>query len=112
MQVDKNPFPVNTIELQNPKVLIRPNQANGVKWKNVIISAGRPKPLEKEKKLSPESSLKSLALEGQDKDEVTGSAKTGLTGFSRNTRKSFKTKKKTRPSFEELMAKYKKQGAT
>jgi hypothetical protein len=38
MQVDKNPFSVNTIDLQNSKVLIRPEQAKAAKGKNVIIS--------------------------------------------------------------------------
>jgi hypothetical protein len=37
MQVDKNPFPVSTIDLQNFKVLIRLEQAEAAKGKNVII---------------------------------------------------------------------------
>jgi hypothetical protein len=37
MQVDKNPFPVNTIGLQNSKVLIQLEQAEAVKSKNVVI---------------------------------------------------------------------------
>jgi hypothetical protein len=37
MQVDKNPFPVNTIDLQKSKVLIRPEQAETTKGKNVVI---------------------------------------------------------------------------
>jgi hypothetical protein len=41
MQVDQNLFPVNafmnTHELLNPKVLIRPDQANEGKGKNIII---------------------------------------------------------------------------
>jgi hypothetical protein len=37
MQVDKNPFPVNTIDLQNSKVLIWPEQAKMAKGKNVVI---------------------------------------------------------------------------
>jgi hypothetical protein len=41
MQVDENPFPnsvfVNTLELSNPKVLIRPDQAQNATGKNVII---------------------------------------------------------------------------
>ena len=37
MQVDQSPFPVHTLELTNPKVLIRPDQANKAKWKNVIL---------------------------------------------------------------------------
>jgi hypothetical protein len=35
--VDKNPFSVNTIYLQNSKVLVRPEQAEATKGKNVVI---------------------------------------------------------------------------
>jgi hypothetical protein len=38
MQVNKNPFLVNTIDLQNSKVLILPEQAEVTKGKNVVIS--------------------------------------------------------------------------
>jgi hypothetical protein len=45
MQVDQNPFPVNafmnTLELLNPKVLIRPYQADKAKGKNIIIGEQR-----------------------------------------------------------------------
>jgi hypothetical protein len=41
MQVGKNPFPVNTIDLQNSKVLIRPEQAEAAKGKNVVIGEKR-----------------------------------------------------------------------
>jgi hypothetical protein len=37
MQVDNNPFPVNAIDLQGAKVLVRPKQAESTKGKNVII---------------------------------------------------------------------------
>ena len=42
MQVDKTPFPVHTLELNNPKVLLRPEQAEGAKGKNVVIGDPRP----------------------------------------------------------------------
>ena len=41
MQVDKTPFPVQTLELNNPKVLLRPEQAEGAKGKNVVIGDPR-----------------------------------------------------------------------
>jgi hypothetical protein len=45
MQVDENRFPnsafVNALELSNPKVLIRPDQAENAKGKNVIIGKQR-----------------------------------------------------------------------
>ena len=43
MKVDQNPFPSHThmLELNNPKVLIQPNQAESTKRKNVIIGEER-----------------------------------------------------------------------
>ena len=40
---DKTSFPVHTIDLDNVKVLIRPEQAEGAKGKNIIIGEPRPK---------------------------------------------------------------------
>ena len=42
MQVDKTPFPVHTLELNNPKVLLQPEQAEGAQGKNVVIGDPRP----------------------------------------------------------------------
>ena len=41
MKIDKALFPVHTIDLNNAKVLIRPDQAKGAKGKNVIIDDER-----------------------------------------------------------------------
>jgi hypothetical protein len=41
MQVDKNPFLVNTINLQNSKVLIRSEQTEAAKGKNMVIGENR-----------------------------------------------------------------------
>jgi hypothetical protein len=41
MQLDKNPFLVNTINLQNFMVLILPEQAEMAQGKNVIIGKKR-----------------------------------------------------------------------
>jgi hypothetical protein len=38
MQVDKAPFPINTMDLQQHKVLVRPYQAEATKGKNMVIS--------------------------------------------------------------------------
>jgi hypothetical protein len=40
--VDKNPFPISTIDLQNSKVLILPEQAQAAKGKNVVIDEKYP----------------------------------------------------------------------
>jgi hypothetical protein len=37
MQVDKTPFPIHTLELNNPKVLLWSDQAKGAKGKNIVI---------------------------------------------------------------------------
>ena len=42
MQVDKQPFPINTMDLQQPKVLVRPHQAEATKGKNVVVGEARP----------------------------------------------------------------------
>jgi hypothetical protein len=39
--MDKDPFLVNTINLQNSKVPIRPEQAEATKGKNVVIGEKR-----------------------------------------------------------------------
>ena len=39
--LDQNSFPVHTLELSNPKVLIRPHQAESAKGKNVVIGEER-----------------------------------------------------------------------
>jgi len=43
MQVDKASFPLHAIDLNNAKVLVRPEQAEGAKGKNVIIGEEMPK---------------------------------------------------------------------
>jgi hypothetical protein len=42
MQVDKEPFTINTMELQQPKVLVRPHQAEATKGKNVMVVEAKP----------------------------------------------------------------------
>jgi hypothetical protein len=41
-QVDKHPFPINTMELQQPKVLTRPHQVEATKGKNVVVGEAKP----------------------------------------------------------------------
>jgi hypothetical protein len=54
MELDKIPFLVNTIYLQNSKVLIRPEQAETTKAKNVVIGEKRTTITADEKILSRE----------------------------------------------------------
>ena len=41
MQIDRNPFSVHTLELSNPKVLIRPHQTESTKGENVVVGEER-----------------------------------------------------------------------
>jgi hypothetical protein len=74
MQVDKNPFSVNTIDLQNSKVLIRPEQAKAAKGKNVIISEKRTITTD-EKVLSSEVVVEKTA-DGKESLKITSKAPT------------------------------------
>jgi hypothetical protein len=70
---------VNTLELSNPKVLIRSDQARKAKGKNVIIREQRHderQPLEVIPKVSATSTLG-----GQDKIKTAGTASTGPTSL-------------------------------
>jgi hypothetical protein len=42
MQVDKQPFPINTMELQQPKVLAWSHQAKATKGKHVVVREAKP----------------------------------------------------------------------
>jgi hypothetical protein len=42
MQVEEIPHSVNTMNLQQPKVLVRPHQAESTKGKNVVVGDERP----------------------------------------------------------------------
>jgi hypothetical protein len=42
MQIDQSSFPVNKLDLENPAILIRPEQADTTKGKNVVIGDPRP----------------------------------------------------------------------
>ena len=74
MQIDQNHFPVHMLELNNPKVLVRPSQAESTKGKNVVIGDERP-----EKKLTQKTPQGTKTLRGQDKKKVD-SKLTDLTG--------------------------------
>jgi hypothetical protein len=41
-QLEKHPFPINTMELQQPKVLVRPHQVEATKGKNVVVGEAKP----------------------------------------------------------------------
>jgi hypothetical protein len=41
-QVEKHTFPINTVELQQPKILVRPHQVEATKGKNVVVRKAKP----------------------------------------------------------------------
>jgi hypothetical protein len=41
MQVDKAPFPINTMDLQQPKVLVRPHKVEATKGNHVVIGEAK-----------------------------------------------------------------------
>ena len=124
MQIDQTPFPVHMLELNNPKVLVRPSQAESTKGKNVVIGDERP-----EKKLTQKIPQGAKILGGQDKKKKADNKSTGLTGHSggltgstgltshrtgltgTSSESGNSSKIKTRPSFKELLAKYEKEGS-
>jgi hypothetical protein len=42
-EIDRRPFPVNKLDLENPTILIRLEQADMTRGKNVVIGDPRPK---------------------------------------------------------------------
>jgi len=64
MQIDKAPFPIHTLELNNPKVLIRPEQAEGAKGKHVVI--GDPRPMDTSDKILAREVVKEKTDDGKD----------------------------------------------
>ena len=69
MQVDKVSSPVHTIDLDNAKVLIRPEQSEGAKGKNVIIGEPRSKNIN-DKILAREVTLEK-AHDGKESLKIT-----------------------------------------
>ena len=64
------------LELNNPKVLIRPNQAESANWKNIIVGEERSEPSkchqEALAKKIPEDLLKDSTLGGKNKKRAPG----------------------------------------
>ena len=70
---------MHIVDLKNPKVLIRPSQAESTEGKNVIIGEERPDKKMLQNKTS-RAATKTSTLGGQDKGRKTGSKLTGQTG--------------------------------
>ena len=117
MKVDQNPFPAHTyvLELRNPKVLIRPNQAESTKGKNVIFGEERFEPSKSHQetpgKKIPEDLLKDSTLGGKNRKRAPGLLRPVWSVTLGVLEKILETiRKKERPSFKELLAKYEKKG--
>jgi len=114
MQIDQNPFPVHTLELSKPKVLIRPHQAESTKGKNVVVGEEKHCNQVLQSK-TPRVATEASTLGGQDKEKWADSESTGLTGSKGGltgtpSKSGNSSKSKIRPSFKELLAKYEKEG--
>ena len=110
--LDQNSFPVHTLELSNPKVLIRPHQAESTKGKMWwLVRKGMRKRCCRARLLE----LQQINARGQDKEKGADSESTGLIGSKGGltgtaSKSGNSSKSKTRPSFKELLAKYEKEG--
>ena len=69
MQIDKAPFLVHTLELNNPNVLIRPKQAKGAKGKNIVI--GNPRLMNANDKILAREVVKEKTDDGKDTLKIT-----------------------------------------
>jgi hypothetical protein len=87
MKLDHDPFPVNTINFNDKKVLIRPEQAESTKGKGVIIGEPRPKIIVPK---NPE-----VCVCKENKSEASTS----------------KAPRKTKVTLDMLLEKYEKQGS-
>nr|AAX96785.1 retrotransposon protein, putative, unclassified [Oryza sativa Japonica Group]ABA92547.1 retrotransposon protein, putative, unclassified [Oryza sativa Japonica Group] len=86
MKLDHDPFPVNTINFNDKKVLIRPEQAECTKEKGVVIGESRPKMM------------------------VPKNPEVGVWKENRSEASSSKAPKKAKVTFNMLLDKYEKQG--
>jgi hypothetical protein len=78
MQMDKNPFLVSTIHLQNSKVLIRPEQAEATKGKNVII--GEKRIITGDEKVLSQEVVVEKTIDGKESLKITIKAPTFMGG--------------------------------
>ena len=64
MQIDKASFSAHMLELNNPKMPIRPEQAERAKGKNVVI--GDPRPMDTSDKILDREVIKEKTDDGKD----------------------------------------------
>ena len=69
MQIDKAPFPMHTLDLNNSKVLIQPEQVEGAKGKNVVI--GDPRPMNVNDKILAREVVKEKTSDGEQTLKIT-----------------------------------------
>jgi hypothetical protein len=97
MQVDNDQFLVSTIDLQGVKVLVRYEQAESTKDKNVIISEERPKSYED--KIWSEEVVLEKDADGKEVLKITikASGLRGQAGNSKQDQSSVQQKTQSRP---------------
>ena len=94
---DKASFPVHTIDLNNVKVLIRPEQAEGAKGKNIII--GEPRPKNINDKIQAREVTMEKTPDGKESLKITVKASIpgGQESSSRDTRRPAAQARPVRP---------------
>lgn len=98
MQLDSNPFPVNVIDFENSKVLVRPSQAESTKNKAVIVSDGGMHTVKTPSSGSGQSSLPRMIK--------PRSPEIGRWKVNESRNKATKRVEKPKPTFKDLLAKY------
>lgn len=98
MQLDSNPFPVNVIDFENSKVLVRPSQAESTKNKAVIVSDGGMHTVKTPSSGSGQSSLPRMIK--------PRSPEIGRWKVNESRNKATKRVEKPKPTFKDLSAKY------
>jgi hypothetical protein len=123
MQVDKTPFPMNTLDLEGKKVLLRPEQAEAAKGKSYIV-IGEPRVIATDDKVLGKRVMVEKAPDGKETLKITIP---GGQVQQRSHAKFIKPKspevgkwkvneakvlqKKVKPTFDMLLSKYAKQVA-
>jgi hypothetical protein len=112
MQIDKQPFPMNTLELQGKKMLIQPEMAGSANKNNVV--GGEPRNSDASNKVSGRETLKitikNPALGGQPQIQKEVRVKfikpNSLEVGKWKTNEVRAQRKKIKPTFDMLLSKY------
>ena len=124
MQLDANPFPVNTIDFENKKVLVRPSQAESARGKNMVVAESSSKSLEETREVARKVQIEKNSRGGESikitvpvlGSDAMQSARPRMIKpkspevdrwkVNERKRKAIKKKEKPKVTFDKLLAKY------